>query len=837
MIWGNKTSHRPEWLWLPVSLLALIPAQDVTAQDVAGQASRIAQAPVQAPVQVQAPAPLPAGQSASTFNFNIPAQPLPQAIAAFSSATGLQVLYSEPAAFDHAAPALRGVHTARQALTLLLDGSGLIARYTTATTITLERLSRSSGDGAVILSPIMVEASTGTAPAQAELGNVMPEYPGGQVARGGRVGMLGNQEVFDTPFSMTSYTAELMKNRNAQTVSDVVRNDSSVYSINAERGDSQNFSIRGFNYGGNSAPLYDGLQGLAHRRLSTVENLERVEVFKGANSLLSGAVGRVGGTINLLPKRPLDKPLTEWSLGYEYGERFDTHLDLSRRFGPDEVMGLRFNGTYRDGESVPDNNDRELKDFSLALDLRLERFRASLVADYIDGRQKAGNQQFSNVAQIPAAPDISAAVQQPWEVSENNFMRGVLRMEYDLTENWTAFGAYGLSDFTGSWLRTIGSNLDANGNFNQTASLQRDAENNQSGQVGLRGSLHTGPVSHKLSAELARADSESGRITGNVAGYAVTSNIFNPVFVARPDATPLSTSVPVTARSITQSAALADVLGFFDDRVLLTLGVRHQRVAAENISATTGATTSDYDKTALTPAVGLLYKPWKSFSIYGNYIEALEQGATAPSTAANAGEIFAPAKTNQVEFGVKYDLGYLGLTASIFEMVRPSGITDPVSNVYGVDGEQRNRGVEFNAFGELTETIRLLGGVTYLDAKTTKTQNGTFDGFDASGVPDWSAVMGVEWDTPFVDGLTLNVQGNYVGGQYVDAGNTKKLPSYTLFGIGARYTTQLAGNDLVVRANVSNLFNKDYWLTFPGVSNILYYGAPRVMSLTASMRF
>ncbi len=53
------------------------------------------------------------------------------------------------------------------------------------------------------LSPIVVTAS-----ADASAAGVQPPYAGGQVARGGRVGIFGSQDIMDTPFSITNYTHE-----------------------------------------------------------------------------------------------------------------------------------------------------------------------------------------------------------------------------------------------------------------------------------------------------------------------------------------------------------------------------------------------------------------------------------------------------------------------------------------------------------------------------------------------------------------------------------------------------------------------------------------------------
>ena len=60
--------------------------------------------------------------------------------------------------------------------------------------------------------------------------------------------------------------------------------------------------------------------------------------------------------------------------------------------------------------------------------------------------------------------------------------------------------------------------------------------------------------------------------------------------------------------------------------MLLTAGLRRQSIADKRFNQN-GASTRNYDKSAITPAVGLLVKPWDTLSLYGNYIQALEQGA------------------------------------------------------------------------------------------------------------------------------------------------------------------------------------------------------------------
>jgi len=73
------------------------------------------------------------------------------------------------------------------------------------------------------LSTVTVNAS-----ADASAQGLSPAYPGGQVARGARAGILGTRDAMDTPFSAISYTNELILDRHARSVGDVLQNDPTV---------------------------------------------------------------------------------------------------------------------------------------------------------------------------------------------------------------------------------------------------------------------------------------------------------------------------------------------------------------------------------------------------------------------------------------------------------------------------------------------------------------------------------------------------------------------------------------------------------------------------------
>ena len=82
-------------------------------------------------------------------------------------------------------------------------------------------------------------------------------------------------------------------------------------------------------------------------------------------------------------------------------------------------------------------------------------------------------------------------------------------------------------------------------------------------------------------------------------------------------------------------------------------------------------------------------------SIYGNYVQGMQQGPTAPAAARNSGQVFQPVVSTQFELGAKVDFGQFAATLAAFQIDQPFGVTDPSTSVFSVDGMQRNQGLEF----------------------------------------------------------------------------------------------------------------------------------------------
>lgn len=783
-----------------------------------------------------APSPQVAQASEESVDFAIPSQALSEALTAFGRQAGLQVTVESDLPAGRTAPAVNGTMTPSAALRMLLAGSGLTWAFLDDGTVALRQVE--AGADQMVLDPIMVEGS-GT-PATGDIGRQPAPYAGGQVARGGRSGILGNQDMMDAPFNVTAYTEDTIRLQQAETIGDVMENDPSVRTGYGFGNFSERFRIRGFDVYGEDVSV-DGLHGNAPRQLVSMEMYERVEVMKGANAFLNGVgpgSSGVGGGINLVPKRADDEPLTRLSGDLANNARAGAHVDFGRRFGKNDAFGLRVNVAHRDGETSIEDEERRMSLGAAAFDYRGEDTRLTLDIAAQEHRIEQGRPMVQiSTALVPDAPDADTNYGRDWSYAEMEDRYVQARVEHDLFERWTAHLAAGLRNMeeSGDYATPTVNNLSGAATVGRMAVPREDS--NRSIDAGIRGAFETGPVGHDLTFGVNRLETEN-RNSYDLALTNATINIYDPQQTARPGPGLIAGSLtdpPLVSESTLKSTYIGDTLSILDDRASLTLGLRNQEIEVRGYNRTTLAQTSYYSESALTPAVGLVVRPTEQLSLYGNYIEALEQGPTAPNTATNAGEIFAPYTSEQFEIGTKLDFGTIGGSLALFQISKPSGLTDPATNRFSVDGEQRHRGVELTLFGEPVPGTRLIGGVAYTRAELVDTAGGANDGKDAVGVPDLQANMGVEYDLPFLDRATIGARALYTAPQYLDAANSQEVPSWARLDLAARMTRTIDDRDVLFNLSVENVTNEAYWASAAG--GYLTQGAPVTGKLSVSMDF
>jgi iron complex outermembrane receptor protein len=204
---------------------------------------------------------------------------------------------------------------------------------------------------------------------------------------------------------------------------------------------------------------------------------------------------------------------------------------------------------------------------------------------------------------------------------------------------------------------------------------------------------------------------------------------------------------------------------------------------------------------------------------------------------ANRGEVFEPLLSKQAELGAKTTLGGLAINTALFRIEKSLQYYDvsaPTAPRFVQDGKQVHQGFELTAAGLLTEDLSIFGGFTWLDAKIEEQkQDPRLEGKEPVDVAEQIYKLRAEYTIPQLRNLSFSAAAIYNGDSYGDTLNADKVPSYTLFDVGARYAFEAAGILTTLRLDVQNLTNEHYWSGFNGTR----IGDPRTLLLSATVEF
>ncbi|MDR5781945.1 TonB-dependent siderophore receptor [Caballeronia sp. LZ065] len=660
-------------------------------------------------------------------------------------------------------------------------------------------------------------------------------YAGGQVARGGGIGVLGTSNVMDQPFNTTNYTEQFIQDTQARTIGDVVVNNASVRTEQSSGGFGDVFEIRGFAVQATDVAL-NGLYGMVSTARVPVNLLDRVEVLQGPGSLMygMGPSGSVGGAINIVTKRADDTPITRLTALYQSKGQFGVAADVGRRFGDEGQFGIRVNGQIKDGQTSIAHGNQLQGDSAVGLDYRGKNLRWSFDAYNVSENTDELRSQIGlgTATAVPAVPSGYANLY-PGSKLKLRDSAVMTRLEYDINPHVTVYGAAGEHYGTSAQNFPSASGMTNAGNFSVRNGYYDAYNRTKTIDAGLRFHFDTFGVKHTLVTGITSLNKEDGYFYAlGTAAQAVPSSLYNPTPLP-PMTTPRG-DAQRSAQLRLNSQQVIDTMSFFNDRLLITGGLRRQTIGLDNYDVSSGSRTGTIDQQAITPLAGIVFKPLNNISVYGNFTSGLTNGGSAPAGAVNVGQVFAPYKSNQYEAGVKADWGRVMTSVSVFQISQPNGVLNPTTLVYGYDGRTKVRGLELSAYGEVFRNLRLMASATFYDPKLEGTAGGANDGNDPAGVPKFALNLGADYDLPWVPGLSVNGRIIHTGAQYYNATNTLRLPSWTRYDAGLRYSTRIASKDVIFRANIENLFGSRYWIQ---QGTYISNAAPRTVLLSAEFNF
>lgn len=654
-------------------------------------------------------------------------------------------------------------------------------------------------------------------------------------------GALGDQAIRDTPFSVTAVSAAQIQNQQSSQISEAFKNDASVTSIgNSYAGENSAISVRGMQIDTLNGIKIDGLGAPAWGSDLPLEVFDQVQLLKGLSGFMYG-FGAPGGILNYVLKRPTNAPYASVTAGFESDGVFKAAADLGGRFGNDNRFGYRLNAVQEQGDTAVDEGYVKRTTASIAADMRITPDVVWSVDALYNKRRVDGAYYGAILAQdygltvaepvkIPSALDGSQRLASPFTYYETSYKVAGTDLTWAINPQWDARLSYRYAKQDRLNRDSAIFLTDNSGGYSELQWGGYSVYDYQTAQALLNGHLQTGSIKHELVFGVSWQDQKEDYPDNFASTELGSGNIYNMTVFPNPN-TNYDNGTYLSSKT-TQKAVFASDTVKFNDQWSTILGLRYNDYSQTGYDMA-GAVTAKYDRSPVTPTIALIYKPVEPVSVYGSYVESLEQGGTAPAYASNPNAIMPPLKSKQYEVGVKAEYQTWGASAALFRVNR--GLEYVNSNATFVqNGETRYQGLELNGSTIIAKNWTLTASTMCLDASNVNA-SADINGKRAYGAPRFQASAGVEYAVPQIDRLALTAGAQYVGDRALEADNSNIAPSYTLFDLGARYVTHWNTQKVTLRLNLDNVTNEKYWLTSWGF--ILNQGTPRMLKASAQLEF
>ena len=676
------------------------------------------------------------------------------------------------------------------------------------------------------------------------------------------LGVLGKANAFTAPITVVNYDEQALNNTEARTLVDAVaKKDASVWQFGGESNTLTGLYFRGYQLDARQFSV-NGLAGMYGTQGTASVQVGSAQLIKGASTAVNGMdpEGAVSGSVNIETKKAADEGNRKIGLGWFSNNRAQGTFDLGQRFGENKEFGVRANGKLRHGDTPRHGYSEDNKEFALNADYRGEKVRVALDSIYAKRKTNGGRARMQDIqnanGRLFDAPEGKVNLAPSWQAQNTRGQTNMLTFEWDAFENAQITGGIGYNNarYYGNFASPTVTSSGLTYNSGR-ARLTDQRFKTLSMNLTARGEFETGPVSHNWSTAFDRIDRKRTTYQGarQTQNRVIDPSLDIPTQLAKLDSNLGSAWSPTPSLDTVikvNSLAVSDTLGFADNKYRLTLGGRFQAVEQKNKLNGRKA-----DASRFSPMLMAAWVPQPDLVVYGNYMEDLEPSDIRTDDDGHV-TMADPRVSRQFEVGVRKNWGDFVTTLNAFQIKRPgywrgnttSGTDFAARKNAGLaysgseQGIERSRGIEFNTYANLlNKTLRPTFGLMYLQS-TVKDYPNFADNL-VNGVqvanPRVIAKAGVEWDTPFVKGLTLNGNVSYFGKSYQDTQKQYAFPSYTLVDVGARYKTKLGKNTLTVSSSVENLFNKNYWQVQRGQydRSFAVVGMPRTYWLKAELDF
>jgi iron complex outermembrane recepter protein len=643
------------------------------------------------------------------------------------------------------------------------------------------------------------------------------------------IGGWGDAPLNKSPFQASIVTAEQMRDRNVQRLSDLTRIDPSVSDAYNTEGYWDYLTVRGFVIDNRFNYRRDGLPINAETRIA-LDNKDRIEILKGTSGLQAGT-SAPGGLVNFVVKRPTDLAARSAFLDWQQNGSIMGAVDINQRFGVADAFGLRLNAAAErlDPQVRDAKGNRHL--LALAGDWRLSAdslLEAEFETSHRSQPSVPGFSLLGNTVPAPVDPRTNLN-NQPWSlpvVLDGN--TASIRYSQKLAPGWRATLHAATQQLTSQDRVAFPYGCSAENNYDRYCSdgsfdlydFRSDNEKRRTDAVEatLHGAFQTGGLRHAASVGMLRSkavlrfEKQAYNYvgTGNVQGTAITP--------ADPTLTDDNTNRDETSTEFFVRDAVK-----LNDNFTAWLGLRHTTLHRESVR-TNGKRATAYDQAINTPSLALSYALNEDTMAYASWGKGVES-EVAPNRAryTNRGAALPALQSRQVELGLKGSSKNVGWSVAWFDINRPAfadvGIdcgSDTPGNTCTrqADGSNHHKGIEGTAAWRVGAWA-WQGGAQWLQARREGSVNTALNGLQPTNVPATTLKLQGSYDVASVSGLTLTGALISESKRMVLEDNSVSIPGYSRVDASVRFDSTLAGKTTLWRAGLDNVLNRRAWKESP----------------------
>lgn len=775
------------------------------------------------------------------LDFNVPAGPLDQAVAQFSSIAGISVSFDAELTRGKQSPGLHGHYPQSEALRRLLLNSGVEAVALGSGGYSLVPMTNL--DGAMELGATTV---TGVGFGQGD------SNPGSYTTGAMQTASKLSLSMRETPQSVSVITRQRMDDQNMRSLEDVLKSTPGI-AITKDGPQRATFYSRGFAI---ENLMTDGLPNDLSHYLSRDMNsspdmaiFDRVEVVRGATGMMQGS-GNPAAAVNMIRKRPTATPRVSISGSAGSWDNYRAEFDASNALNDSGSVRGRVVTAYQTRDSFQDFTSAERSVFYAITEADLNED-----ATFTFGASNQNANHNSSWGGLPVAADgsdlhlkRSTYLGSKWEYWDQDNISAFTRLEYRFANNWKMLLAASKSwselDMLGSIPERMGDNYDEYGQYIGRYDY-KDRQSSYDGYV-------TGPFSlfgreHELVVGASKRD-----LTFNGKGLPIdletNTDLDNPSGIEKPD---LSANPWTQHRTSEQEGAYVTTRLSVTDDLNVILGGRldwYEYDVDTRWNGKSSASSLPNKVTRhLTRYAGAVYDLDQNHSVYVSYTDIFRP-QTELDTSNSA---LKPIEGKNYDLGIKgeYFDGNLNASAAIFridqenraKLLNPNQCLPAGATCYEAAGEVRSEGVEFEINGALAPGWELGAGYTYSAAKYTKDANEDNVGrLFSTNIPRHIFKAFTTYQLPGDLSQWTIGGGLYRQNTVYNKGTNDYLTTFDYrieqkaYTVVDLMTSYRASENVQVRLNLNNVFDKRYYQDIS--SNTDYgnslYGEPRNAMVT-----